>query len=858
MTQSFLQSADSFVLEQRSQKKVWVNSRYDPAAGMSGSQLLFNEAFPASASNRASHVGPPAPVVIERLLPLSEVPESGDGPRSSFKFKVLSEERMQVAVTLAQRELRRRRLARASGKHPREASRGETSGVELYGDSAASSPEKTQPKASDRKTTLTVTWPSAKRHAAKKHPVSALPRVGMSPPTRDPGPRRVGGAKDGGLGQEIRGLQRELEVYISNVEALGQKATGGKREEALEDEEEARREIHRKKQAAQFARIIYVLQQQVKEVQVEIQKSSDGKQTAPLIRLAAAHRRALRALRVFNQQLSDASSCRVPSHSKDLSQLLRQLALCTAKAELDRGSGVPEMALDVLQKLEILDSALSKQELLDRMQVRTRPPRRKSPRRSVSPPAAAAAAAASRGVRGPARAAHPRGRGHGGKAASQMLRRVSRPTAKRREVLRAAVEKLSQQREPREQPAGRRPGRSPDAVKTRDSGFQRPTVSSRLRVNQLPQKESCVPWKPASPRSPPRPPPPPSRRSPERKAAEPRCLFSPERPGRRTAAAAAVGGPGSDPILSPQQKKEALNEALRTAWLERMTTQRLRELRQMSEEEEERVKRLRSDVISPTQWAEHATRETREQLRSLLDEIRTQQVAGGAEPGSEAPPEGRVEKLAQPLSLDSMLLRIEEIEKDEQEVRRRLASIAYSDPRRWDPAAESSSRTPGAGPTSPRPIRLTKAVLKQTPAADIILEAPVETGFRRESSPTEEEEEEEERQHPSSSAAFPGPTSRGDTGISVPGGMLGSIRQYREDRERCLRASASHGHALGGSDLQSVVESMADELLLEALAEVAAEFQDVAEQYAEAVFTAEFLQPAQSPPTSAVVAAAGQ
>lgn len=45
--------------------------------------------------------------------------------------------------------------------------------------------------------------------------------------------------------------------------------------------------------------------------------------------------------------------------------------------------------------------------------------------------------------------------------------------------------------------------------------------------------------------------------------------------------------------------------------------------------------------------------------------------------------------------------------------------------------------------------------------------------------------------------------------------------------------------------------SLAEELLSEALADVAAEFQDVVEEYAEAVFTSEFLQPIQSPPASA-------
>ncbi len=43
------------------------------------------------------------------------------------------------------------------------------------------------------------------------------------------------------------------------------------------------------------------------------------------------------------------------------------------------------------------------------------------------------------------------------------------------------------------------------ASHVRDASFQQPTVSSRLRENHVPQKESTVPWIPTSPHSPPRP-----------------------------------------------------------------------------------------------------------------------------------------------------------------------------------------------------------------------------------------------------------------------------------------------------------------------------------------------------------------
>ncbi len=100
-------------------------------------QLLFNEAIPASARNRATHVRPPAPIVIERLLPLSEEREDVGSTRSSISsisFTALSEERLRAAVQLAKRDLRRRRLeslAKSPAKPSQEATLLETSDVEL-------------------------------------------------------------------------------------------------------------------------------------------------------------------------------------------------------------------------------------------------------------------------------------------------------------------------------------------------------------------------------------------------------------------------------------------------------------------------------------------------------------------------------------------------------------------------------------------------------------------------------------------------------------------------------------------------------------------------------------------------------
>ncbi|XP_070762549.1 protein moonraker [Enoplosus armatus] len=913
MTAQLLQSGPTISVVQQSQGRDWVvlgstrnvHNRSDLTTGMSQTKLLFNEAFPASTNNRATHVRPPAPIVIERLLPLSEGRENVDSPRSSISFTTLSEERLQAAVQLAKRDLRRRRLESLT-KPSQEASLLGTSDVELIQELAAT-PSKTKLKASSPKEKVTRPGVKLSVHTSQKHPIFPIPRIGLSPPTRDPGPRQLEG-QQAPLSQEIRKLQNELEAYIQKVEELANR--GEKIEEPLEPEEQNKLEIRRQKQAARSARIIYVLQQQVKEIQEDIeklrsQKMWDTKKSMAINRLAAAHRGTLRALQVVIHQLSDLSHGKIPPYYKELSQLIRQLSLCSAKVEVEQGSAVPETALDILQKLETLDSALSKQEVLEKMQAQACPPHRKAPHCSMSPTSAPKGPSTS-SAQGPRKPANPkRGVRAGRRMASQKPKTTSHQPVNRREVLRAGLEGLAQQRELREL-QGRpqtntacRKGRALHSERSKadiimkrnqiqDAGFQQPTVSSQLRVNQLPQKEHSVPWIPTSPHSPP------PQRSPQRRRAEPRCLFSPVKPSASPPKQKVAGGSGAEPALSSEKKKQAQNEALRKAWLDKMTMQRLKELNQLSREEAEHIQALRSEVVSPTQWAERAEQKARERIQPLLDEAQqigesrnrissslrnrlseqaAERAAESAEQLSEAlledlledsaraawavatdrQLEGMAECRLQAPTLESMLLRMEEIQRDQEEVRRRFASITYSDPLHWDRpggAAGPQCHAPGSRPASPQPIRLTKPVLRQSCAADIVLEKPVEAGHSILSENSLAEEASHDEQQPRHSTMFPDPVERSRGAlISVPGSVLRNIRRYREDYEAYLRVVAHE--AVGSFNPWAIADSLAEELLSEALADVAAEFQDVVEEYAEAVFTSEFLHPIQSPPTSA-------
>ncbi|XP_043115814.1 protein moonraker isoform X2 [Puntigrus tetrazona] len=857
----------------------WIRkeSSGSPMTGLQ-TQLQFNNTVTASVLNRATRVGPPSPIIIEKLKPRTERQDDLESCSSSVRLSVLSEERLQAAVRLARRDLRRKHQETISRLSPEPA---ETShNISSQRRNIDCSPYAVQPKISVPKTLF-------KNDAqvlvyTPQEPNSQLKRG--QPPNKDLDPRVNSGEPQ--LTQEIRKLQKELSTYVQRIEQLANK---GRAVEVLEPDEKQRMEIRRQEQAARSARIIYVLQPQVKEIQEDLDKlrfqnAKHTQKSRAMDRLAAAHRGAVRAMQVFINQVSDPAENRVPTHCKELGQLIRQLSLCSAKAEVGQGSAVPETALDILQKLEMLDQALSKQETCKKREVdlqNVNPVEKTSTRvraRSMSPPRPARAPTERTSQRPQKTAATKKP--EGSRLAAKSHRTSQALVKERNEVLKAGLESLLHHQKLRAAEA-QKPNKTssainPDLVKAghvRDASFQQPTVSSRLRENQVPQKEPTVPWIPTSPYSPPRP------RAVSNRP-EPRCLFSPKKSPERQKPQTRPSG--STPLSpSAHDRNQAQNEALRQAWLDRLTADRLRELNCLSKEEADRINKLRTTVGSPTQWAEKAEQAARERIQPLLDQAK-QVVGAGSDalrermkvadkPGasedvlSEALLEDLLEDAARALwvterqqvakadaekqlqgpTLESMLLRMEEMERDQDEVRRRFAMISYSDPHIWEKGTDAGRNITSSRPASPQPIRLTKPVLNAPGTADILLQKPVETGAAVDTSILDEES------LTLNDPSHPGPAGGGSVRglyLTVPPSMQRSIQKYRENHDAFLRL-VSH-EALGSFNPWAIADSLADELMAEALADVAAEFQDVCEEYAEAVFTSEFLRPVQSPTTS--------
>ncbi|XP_072548059.1 protein moonraker isoform X2 [Salminus brasiliensis] len=885
---------------QRQDSREWVTKHRGTRSPGAQTQLLFNLAMPTSVFNRATRVGPPAPIVIEKLVPPRQRQDDGESCSSSLRLSVLSEDRLQAAVRLAKRDLRRKRQQVITGHSPSHVSREtspsphnqKTAGSQQNGPSL----KETQKTRSQKRQTKSCSQVLV--YTPQKLSVTPVPDHGQSPPTRDPGLRA--NSSEPQLSREIRKLQKELATYIQRIEQLANKE---QIVESVEPDEKRRMEIRRQEQAARSARIIYGLQQQVKEIQEDIDKlrsqsARPTKKSRAVERLAAAHRGAVRAMQVFINQLSDPAESRVLAQCKELGQLIRQLSLCSAKVDVGQSSNVPETTLDILQKLETLDSALSKQagslEGKSRMQSAS-PARERSTKaraQSMSPPRAprALTAKAPQGLR---KSALPKKTLDGRRMVRQPQRAARFLEQERSKVLKAGIQSMVHQMEQREKvgrselhtlsPATRAVYQDKSkGYHARDVGFQQPTVSSRLRESQLPQKETSVPWIPTSPHSP-------TKQRAVSSRPEPRCLFS---PGKSSSQPTDVQpqGQGREKIstqqgLAPENIQQAHNEALRQAWLERITEERLRELNQLSKEETERINRLRTEVESPTQWAERAELAARERLQPLLDDVQEKgevwnkkslshkqrlsnkaadKAAVDANVLSEAiledlledaaaavravererSDDNQAQRLLQVPTLESMLLRMEEMEKDQEEVRRRFAMISYSDLLLLEKDNKTQRKSDGFRPGSPQPIRLTKPFQRPSATGDILLQRPVETGMVSESSILDEEPSEPIPSHP-----FPGYVKKkGGISLNVPSNMQKNIQQYREAHDSYLHL-VSH-EVVGSFNPWAVAESLSEELMAEALADVAAEFQHVCEEYAEAVFTSEFLQPVQSPSLS--------
>ncbi|XP_040856464.1 protein moonraker isoform X2 [Ochotona curzoniae] len=937
-------------------------------------QLQFNRNVPTHSSNLAVRYSAPHGIRIEKLkhgynesynCKDSDLRVSPD-LRGSVSFSVISEERLSYAVHLAKRDVKRRQFE----EHIREHNlRSQPRSSQKYEHTKCKMPdhrvERKEPvgqeacRGSHQPSHAGDSGSGAKVYLYTPHSGQLNLGGPNSPPTHDPGLQAQPRPSDHKnfceqkCLQEVQRLRKELSTCIQKIEAVTAK---DRLEEDLDPEEERRIRVRRQEQAVRSARMLYVLQQQVKEIQEELDKLSPHrikhtKKSWAVSRLAAAHRGAIRALQMFVTQFTDRGEHPIPARCKELGSLIRQLSLCSAK--LDADSSVPDVVIDILQQIEALESLLEKK--LSPKKVKncigdnrsrfpigsqrtfaTWPsPSPKSKRRpfvekEIVPqdtglPAVAQKLLADKHQPGQDFPMAQRSERElealdadialeqapfvleesprcWNEASALQKAKVAakKPVAenappRRRDALAPARPQQSFHKAERTELVSRPPSKS---------RLQQATVSSRLKMKQQPVKDSRAPWIPPNPTSPP---------------ASPKCAAWRKAKSSPRGAAKGQGLQQGDTAGQNQWRGDAEHEAARLAWLDAETSKRLKELEELKAKEmnkmqkqrlewlgaetsrrtkelnelrAEEMDRLQKLSISATQLADKVEEAVLERLKPLL--VKAQRAGSSVEATAQlkdylAGDTVTAQPVEEPTALDSegnnvhqlddflentahelwamthakilgsessailgdskdspdletMMLRMEEMEKYQETVRQRYNKIVYADPQFWMHEESNDQKVSAVNerPLAPHPIKITKTVTRKDGAVNILLERPCNGNSLHESLTAEERSE--KRGTPLHFLREDSQQEERGTLLFVPPAMRRSIGDYCSRFEQYLRV-ISH-EAVGSFNPWLLAESFSEELVDEALGAVAAELQDMCEDYAEAVFTSEFLEAA--------------
>ncbi|KAL3856853.1 hypothetical protein ACJMK2_011564 [Sinanodonta woodiana] len=391
-------------------------------------QLQFNLDVPLSSNNLATRFHKPHPIIVERAGPgpvlggsqATHVTKTSLHQQSQgVHFVNISEEKLALAVHLAQRDLKKRKEEDASllpgkkvpsnsdskSRSPPRAGRTRVVHSKEYKERLKKTQAKgqvplrvqehgknIQPRDSGTQT------PPRGGQSARDH----LPVTTDSPPTRDTdiyGTHKSSQPQN--PQQEISRLQRELESYLQQIQVIEQRAMqeqsqgflqqpakSRKKEGYLSDEEdEVRKAIRTEEQATRMARQIYFLRQQVRELQNEItrvgpEKIKHTKKSHAVSRLAAAHRSAVRTIQTFVSQLPKQDLRRgLPNGYHELALLIRQLSLLSTQVGTGDEAKVREELIKMVDRVDELNKIWSEEADIDTTEADpfTHQPRRKSP-----------------------------------------------------------------------------------------------------------------------------------------------------------------------------------------------------------------------------------------------------------------------------------------------------------------------------------------------------------------------------------------------------------------------------------------------------------------------------------------------
>ncbi|XP_052797905.1 protein moonraker-like isoform X2 [Mya arenaria] len=360
-------------------------------------QLKFNLDVPLAASNVAVRYHKPNPIVVERAGGLTNIPvhhhmpaESRDARRASQAS--ITEDRMALAVRLAKRDLKKQRDQPDGNRTPSPKpykSRVTKGGTRVvYTKEAQERGMRLQKKQQVSRDVLKVReqgWNAGviagRSRTPPRNNQADFPATTNSPPTRDTDRYPVNrGIPSDDPDVEIMRLQREMEGYLQQIQVIEQRAMqeqssgvsqppkSRKREGYLAEEEDpSRRAMRMEEQTTRSARQVYNLRQQVRALQDQVRNRGNVKHTKKsqvMLRLAAAHRGAVRAIQGFvSQQLPQQDLSRgLPAGYQELSQLIRQLANLSTQIRTEKDTtSVHEDLVKMLDRVDELNKAWSEE-----------------------------------------------------------------------------------------------------------------------------------------------------------------------------------------------------------------------------------------------------------------------------------------------------------------------------------------------------------------------------------------------------------------------------------------------------------------------------------------------------------------
>nr|KAF6456643.1 hypothetical protein HJG63_007206 [Rousettus aegyptiacus] len=841
---------------------VQLDGRSDPMRLQTQNQLQFNKNVPTHSSNLAIRYSCPHAIRIEKLK--HSYKESyhckdldfRDGPHlsSSVSFSVISEERLSYAVHLAKRDVKRRQFEEHIKEHhlrsqPQISQKCGHTNHKISDHRAERKESESQEvcHGSHQPSKVEISSSGAKVYVYTSHPRQSDLTMPASSMTHDPGlPPHVRTGDHKSLFEhksllEVQRLQKELSSCIHKIEEVTKK---DRLEEALDPDEERRIHVRRQEQAVRCARMLYVLQQQVKEIQEELDKLSPHKikhtkKSWAMSRLAAAHRGAIRALQMFITQFTDRGEHPVPVQCRELGSLIRQLSLCSAKLNAD--SSVPDVVIDILQQIEALEFLLEKKLSSKKVkkcftEIRSRFPigsqRALERWRSALPKSEKRSLIAKEIF--PQETKHPW-------VAKKLLADnyqpdIELPVTQRLEnefdVLDAdilpeeALSILDQNASFRDKAlalaktkaAEKRPATEP--VRKKDTlaptrlqqGLHK---AEKGKSDLLFRTNKAAAWVSIT-------------KNISISAAWLKVKSSPKDATKEQSVQQ------EDTQEESQSKGAIEHEAARLAWLDAETSKRLKELEELKAEE---MDKMQKQSVSATQLADKVEKAVLEHLKPLL--VKAQRVNSSLEADTHLKGRPSVNtETAQPAEeatvvncdfnnihqldnfledtthefwavthskilepdtlatlgdnkdspyLETMMIRMEEMEKYQETVRQRYNKIVYTDPHLWMQEEKNDQKIPAVNgrSLSPHPIRITKTAASKDPNVNIVLGRPWNGNSLDESVGTEEKSE--KREAPPLSLSEGSPRREGCTALFVPPSMRRSIGDYCSRFEQYLR-----------------------------------------------------------------------